>query len=333
MTGILKQLALLFAGAAASVLGGAIVQSPLFDVPKGVAIAVTTLLVVYGSGAISWVCHVYALWKRRSRFLAPQLGILNDMGWDPSNGEIHSWTKVAPFEWKEEMEKQAKQIGVRVKVKLIDVRKGFDSFAAILNPYGGVYPEADVKNFQTLKYILDYVNERGLFVNVADIPGYYAYNPLLRRRLDATPPVYGIQQTDGKIQIIPIRPFEQTPLMNRLGLRVLNVAGERDATPVEWELEFDGTWAELGCAHADKVGVHRAVVVERNVKPIIKAKDGLVEKPVTPLFFVEYGEGEFLISLVFQSYGEANQMKNSDMKRLLVNLLLRSLRQQRTASA
>jgi len=219
------------------------------------------------------------------------------MGWDLENNEISSGTNISPREWKEEIEKLARENRVKIKVELSDIRKNFDSYFAILNPYGGVYPELDIRSSKTLDKILTYVSEGGLFVNVADIPGYFAYNPLLRRRLDATPPIYGINNTGGKISVHPIRPFELTPFMEKLGLQVLNIEGE----PLfNWDMEFEGEFNSIVNKTEDdnKINVHRAVVCERNVKPIMKPKM-LNDKCVTPLFFVNYGNGKSLISLVW----------------------------------
>jgi hypothetical protein len=35
-----------------------------------------------------------------------------------------------------------------------------------------------------LDEIFNYVKEGGIFLNISDIPGYWAYNKLLERRLD-----------------------------------------------------------------------------------------------------------------------------------------------------
>ncbi|GAH71656.1 unnamed protein product, partial [marine sediment metagenome] len=255
MANTLKSLALLFAGALASVIGGLIIWSPLPNKYLYILCTIVVILILYGSGAISKMWHSYNLWKRMGNKLAARkVGILSDMGWEIKNKESYTWTDISPGEWKEAIEKQAKENKVKIKVELIDVGKNFDPYIAILNPYGGVYPERDVKNFKTLNKMLNYVNERGLLVNVADIPGYWAYNPLLKRRLDATPPSYGIDRApDGRISIIPVRPFELTPFMEKLGLRVLNTENtELYKWIVEFEDEFDRITEDTG-----EIEVHR----------------------------------------------------------------------------
>jgi hypothetical protein len=321
MANTLKSLALLFAGALASVIGGLIIWSPLPNKYLYILCTIVVILILYGSGAISKMWHSYNLWKRMGNKLAARkVGILSDMGWEIKNKETYTWTDISPGEWKEAIEKQAKENKVKIKVELIDVGKNFDPYIAILNPYGGVYPERDVKNFKTLNKMLNYVNERGLLVNVADIPGYWAYNPLLKRRLDATPPIYGIDRApDGRISIIPVRPFELTPFMEKLGLRVLNTENtELCKWIVEFEDEFDRITEDTG-----EIEVHRVVVVERNVQAIMKPKV-ISQRDVTPLFFVNYGDGKVLISLVFL---DREYPRNDEMKEILAKVVIKLIRE------
>jgi len=173
MANIWKSLALLFAGALASVIGGLLIRPPFPNKYLYILCATVVILILYGSGAISKLWHSYNLRKRRgNKLIAPKVGILIDMGWDPKNKEIYSWIDISPEGWMKEIERRAKKNKVKIKVELIDVGKNFDPYITILNPYGGVYPEGDVKNFETMNKILNYVNEGGLFVNVADILGY-----------------------------------------------------------------------------------------------------------------------------------------------------------------
>ncbi len=322
MANILKSLALLFAGALASVIGGLLIQSPLLDTRSGILGAAVVILILYGSGAISKIWHSCNLWKRKgNRLVAPKVGILSDMEWNLGNKEICSHTDISSGEWKKEIERQAGKNKVKIKVELIDVGKNFDPYIAILNPYGGVYPERDVKKFGTLNKILNYVNERGLFVNVADIPGYWAHNLLIKRRLDTTPPIYGIDRTlDGKILISPIRPFELTPFMEKLGLRVLNIENSELS---RWNIEFEDKFNRI-MEDIDEIKVHRVVAVERNVEAIIKPKRLSQIGVTTPLFFVNYGDGKLLISLVFF---DKEYPQNGKMKEILAKIIIELIRE------
>jgi len=194
------------------------------------------------------------------------------------------------------------------------VKKRFDAYFAVLNPYGGIYPESDVTAFTTLNKILTYVSEKGLFVNVADIPGYWVYNQLLKRKLDATRPLYGIERTSEGISIIPVRPFELTPFMEKLRLRVINAESTEF---FNWNAEMEGKFEGLMKGIAE-IKVHRAVICERNVQEIIKHRSN-GQLALTPLFFAPYGDGNVLISLVVL---EQQYPQNRIMKELLAKIIV-----------
>lgn len=319
---IRRSLALLFAGALASTIGRLFIQPPFPYLYLCILILVLIGLILYGAGAISMAAQQYYYpWRRKGNtFLAAKVGILNDIGDNIEDKEVYSWADIIPGGWKKETEKLAGENKMNIKTKLIDVSKEWDSYIAILNPYGGVYPEHDVKTFKTLNKIFDYVNKGGVFVNVADIPGYWSYNLLLKRRLDATPPIYGVDRTpNGQISIIPIRPFDLTPFMEKLGLRVFNI---ENATISKWKVEFEDRYNML-LEGVDEIRVDRATVVERNVRPVIKPKrDGGTN--LTPLFLAGYGNGEFLISQVFIN---KDHPQNSKMKEIVVKIMIEVIKE------
>lgn len=245
--------------------------------------------------------------------------------YDMTNEE--NYTDILPEEWKKRIERHAKSEGVKVQVKLIRIDKNFDSYAAIINPFGAVYPESDLKSFDTLNKIFNYVEDGGLFVNTEDIFGYFAYNALLEpgRKIETPPPVYGMQYaSDGKITaLIPARPFERTPAMEKLGLRVLNT--ENNEQLCRWDLKFENMFGdEVGpmCG----VKVPRVVVVEKNVKPIVKSQKSETnvsnEKvDVTPLCFINYGNvGKFLMSLLRISDQDENIQEK--LQKVLAELVI-----------
>jgi hypothetical protein len=302
---------------------GYFTQPPLPGIYLCILVFIFILLILFGTGAISIIAQRYYYpWRRRDhKFLHPKIGIINVKGSDLESEEIYSCTDIIPEGWKEEIERQSQEDGVSINVILIDVRRSFDSYVAILNPYGGAHPERDVKNNETLNKIFDYVNKGGLFVNVADIPGYWAYNLLLKRRLDATTPIYGVDKApNGQISITRIRPFELTPFMEKLGLRVLNI---ENSPLTNWKVEFEDRFKRIA-GHVDEIKVDRATVVERNVKPIIKPKvDG--ETALTPFFLGAYGNGEFLISQIF--FDNKTRPQNNKMKELVAKVVIELIRE------
>jgi len=320
MANILRQLALLFAGALASVIGASLFlalhpnRCPEVYIISGSAMF---LLILYGSGAITGIRNSFHLWRRRTPLLSPKVGILSDMRWEQDNDQISSGTQVSPEDWERESQKWARSERGKIKIELIDAKKSFTPYVAVINPYGGVYPEHNLKNFETMNKILNYVKEGGLFVSVADTPCYWAHNPLLKRRLDSTPPIYGIdKRANGSIGLIPVRPFELTPLMKELGLQVINTEGN----PVyNWDNpqvadRFKEAVPEIG---QTTINVHRAVIVERNVEPIIEPRM-YGQMRLTPFFLVNYGDGKFLISLIFL---RVSHPQNLIMKEVLAKLI------------
>ena len=57
----------------------------------------------------------------------------------------------------------------------------------MINPYGGVYPEEDLSTLVSLDRVFDFVRTGGIYINIADIPFYYAFDKKLNRRIDTTP--------------------------------------------------------------------------------------------------------------------------------------------------
>lgn len=167
--------------------------------------------------------------------------------------------------------------------------------------------------------IFNYVNEGGLFVNVADIPGYWAYNPKLRRRLTATPPIYGVERSrDGRMSINALISFVLAPFMKELGLNVIDTQGVGFDS---WNIEFENKFSEFR-EGIDSLKVYRAVVVEKNVEAIIRPEMVKGIGKMTPFCFVNYGEGRFLILLLVMEKGFPENMK---MKEVIVKILLNFL--------
>jgi len=245
----------------------------------------------------------------KNRWKKPlKLGILNDMEWDVKNREIYAGSDVPPTDWKKAFEAFPK-----VNIELIDVTKSFDRYVAILNPYGGVYPEIDLKKLATLNKILDFVREGGVFINVADVPSYYAYNRNLGRKIDNTSPIYVIENN----QLKSLRPFELTPLIKELGLRVFNM----DESPQFQDL---GQFTELKV----KVVSKRVAVVESNLEPCIPAKSistnlGSIE--TSALFTVKYAEGDFLFSLIWINDKSHIQEAKNAIKNAIVKITTEKL--------
>lgn len=219
--------------------------------------------------------------QTETRWNKPKIGILNDMKWDLNNTQISAWTDISPEEWRKLFKSSA-----NFDVEFATVKDSFDRFVAVLNPYGGVYPEIDLKSFSTMKDILDFVKEGGLFINIADIPGYWAYDQKLKRKLDSTAPFYQIQNN----QIIPLRPFALTPFMKELGLNVFNISNP----PVQQNF---GLFSNKSA----NVVSERVAIIEANMQSLIPTNP-LGNRDTSAFFEVKYGEGDFIFSLIWLTH-------------------------------
>lgn len=324
---IWKSAAALVAGALVSVAVGLAIKvwAPTTDRAIVFAIGIlgvlVLILILYVSGAISKQWHRLRLWWRGLRWRKRLIGILSDAG-EVEDRISSSCTDIGLLDWQNQIERAAQANSRKVKVKLIKTQDDFTPYRAILNPYGGAYPERDVVRLETLDKILEYVNDKGLFVNVADIPGYYVYNFFIRHIHEAAPLT---SVSDPKRP-----PFWLGPFMQKLGLgpdvhkvetvdfenKPANI-GEKDFQ--NWEGEFE---AHYGIPGKRMLRVHRVVVIERNARnvvPIMQPKT-IDNKRVTPVFFARYGKGKCLVSLPL--LGDHPDKQADFMKEKLTKILL-----------
>jgi hypothetical protein len=284
------ELALVLGGAIFGVVGTDL--TALLPISRWRTVTLTfgaLLLIMYGFVIPQHARTVLILAVRRKRWRRPRIGILAGLTSTTGDRIVPMSTEIPPAEWKEELRKAAARRGVAVRIKLTPALARFDSFDALVNPFGSTYPESSFQDFPIYRRLLDYIREGGLFVNVADIPTYFAFNAHLRRSIDRTPAVYS-----GEGQ--PVRFFERVPLMEELAIRVRNYEslGPPTVSPV-----LQAAFASCGPVPPSLV-ITRAAIVEGNVKPIIAALR-LNQDNATPLFLCPYGDGRVLCSLSFLS--------------------------------
>lgn len=244
-------------------------------------------LLLYGFGTIEKIVSETQIRFRNSRFICPKVAILKGVSKGFKSEIPFVWSDISPDEWKDEIEKIARELGKNIKVKLIFSVESFESYNAILNPYGGNYPESSFDNFPVYNKILSYIRTGGLFVNVADIPTYWAYNPRLKRILDRTPAVYGVAGEE-------VRFFNRVPLMQDLALRVQNI---EQLQPQILPFQMLEKYSTLGNDMTNLM-VSRAAFIEGNVESVVQPIR-VGNQDMTPLFFCNYGDGRCLVSLSF----------------------------------
>jgi hypothetical protein len=162
----------------------------------------------------------------------------------------------------------------------------FTPYKAILNPYGGVYPESNLSNFETMEKVFRYIEDGGILINVADTPGYWAYSSFLKRRLE-TPPIEIVPEigANNEVNYSPKRFFNLIPFMQKLGLVQYNIES----------FEEEITWVLANSNEQINIIAKRAVQLETNIIPIIQGISRF--QPLSPLFITKYGNGLFIISL------------------------------------
>jgi len=264
----------------------------------------------------------FALW--RSKKQPYTIGIFNDMGWDQKRPYHHfaTGTSVTIQDWKDQLIKDAGKNGVKVKVVFISSKKDFYRYSAILNPYGGVYPEEDLASTVILNKIFDYVSKGGTFVNVADVPGFWAYSLKFERKLAAGTPIRTVKEDSGSRSISSFFLVALAPFVQRLWL---NVNPHEKEENVQWKDPVrNGT--ERFKEDIQNLRIDRVAVVERNVEPILVLSDakGDEESELTPLFFAAYDKGKFLISLIYHDSRE--NPNNQKIKEILSLVLVQAMK-------
>ncbi len=294
---ILKELSLLVAGALAGLLATLILET---DTRWLLVISVSIsfiLITCYGLSILNTFVRCIVQTVRNARSKGRRMvGILDDISWTADRETISSWTHVKPCDWIERI--HTYEFGDVNKRKLrankISLKANLNRYNIVLNPYGGVYPESDTVKMVNLEKIFSFVSEGGLFLNVADVPGYWMYNTRLGTKVDATPSTYGVLQHKDGLQLFPIRPFEKTPFMEKLSIRVVNSSDQNDSS---WKYSCTNNFFV-----DDEIPRHsaeRLAIVEKNIQPIILIEGNSVHDKCSPLFYVPYGKGKFLFNLYF----------------------------------
>lgn len=307
---LLRNLSLVVGATILSVYGANI----LYLFPEGslgnlVLFLLAVFLLLYGFGSIDKIIYKAKILIRNSHIFGYRVAIICGVYKDFNCDIPKVWTDISPNDWKNEIEKMSMSLGKKIKVKLIYANESFDLYNAIINPYGGNYPETSFDGFPVYNKLLNYIRRGGLFVNVADIPTYWAYNPNLKRKLDRTPAVYAPTGQE-------LRFFQCVPLMQELALRVINI---EQSEPVIWQLKI---LDQYNTFNIDIINIiaSRAVFIEGNVEPVTSPIHG--NETITPLFFCNYGDGRCLISLSFLN---DKFIQNLPLKEVISGLLIDQL--------
>ena len=322
----LQQWSLLFAGALASVIGGYVLTQyeEWLSQHSGLYYALIFVCVLLVLSVFPFQKIVNGVLLLRRKTSPHKIGILNDMGWDEKRPteQFATGTNITIDNWKMQIEADAKRNGMKACVEAINANKNFYSFSAILNPYGGVYPEEDLAGTAILRKIFDYVSKGGIFVNTADVPGFWAYNSKLERKSVAVPAIHHVKEGSGGLSINSFTLVGFSPFVQKLGL---NVNPWEKQEKVKWQdVVKHGT--ERFQEEIDTMRIDRIAGVERNVEPILTLLTGEKSQgdKLTPLFLETYDSGIFLISLIYQN--SKDNPNNTKIKDILSIVLIQAIK-------
>lgn len=247
---VTKELALLLSGAFLAIL----VIPFEAHIPREINLLTVLLimLTLYGIGLADWLT-VFLFWALRKLSRKRKLvGIFLPF---PISNSNSSWVDV-----------DIDSITSLLKQKLINYQIFnklflFRGQCIVVNPFGGVYPEEDVSFLSSLGAIFDFVRSGGVYINIADIPFYYAFDKKLNRRIDTTP-------LAGDFSAV--RSFFQTILTRKLHCFVL---GMINLGEVERVIELSNSGSNLySAAYKDE---------QREFSPVLK---------------IPFGKGYFIFS-------------------------------------
>lgn len=274
----LKEISLFIAGALASAFF-AIYDDYLSS--QQIALLIFLILsILIGLGGVDTIIRInvylhrhWNTWRKKILIYAPY----------EIDSETASWVNVSL--------RQLKNMLIDLSFVVAESKKesAIFKYPVVINPYGGVYPENNVATQESLDRIFDYVLNGGIYINIADIPFYYAFDMKFKRGVDTTP----LAENSPKV-----RHFHQTILTKKLHSYVYGIEIHPDLglLPSRWKrvISIEG--------HAKNIG-------NFNVQEINNRK-------VTPQIAIPYGRGYF----VFSTF-EINNDSRDDLQALLNNAL------------
>lgn len=171
-----KEISFLLAGAIISLVSIQYQEEILENI--GFFLIVIGMLLLWGIGIAEWIPRLLYWIVRKINQRCHYVCIYAPYEIKPNNS---SWVEV----------KLEKIVGIlkdnKVRYRIHRNDSAFKEYPIILNPYGGTYPENNISTLESLNSIFKYVREGGTYINIADIPFYYAYDKNLGRRIDTTP--------------------------------------------------------------------------------------------------------------------------------------------------
>jgi hypothetical protein len=277
------------------------------------------LFLAHGTGFLhKAIVQVLAFWGTRR----PAIAVISDL---PLSAEMgtSAWItpEMTPQTWRNKLSAEARRQHIKAEIRLIRTDTKWFAYWAhrynvILNPLGSVYPEVNVKELTTWNTLSSYILQGGTVVSLSDIPFYYTYDKrkgirydLSKRAYHYIPLRYRQQGTFFELDTgtyRPISPFAETPFLRETRLEVINTE-DKTGSPLTLTLKVRTPPFPDRIDHLQDVSVNRAFLLGTKQAP--SAKLGNVNTIVdailfgdsyyTPLCYIQYGDGRFLVSAFF----------------------------------
>jgi|GEM_PF-1441908 HEPN domain-containing protein len=127
------------------------------------------------------VCKLMHLFETKQKFEIPRkIGILN--GYvderDPTEKPCsrYYYTEFKIQDWENRLLQFSASNGKKYLVEKIPISSVGNEYAVIINPFGEVYPERDIKQRFAFNRLKEYIEDGGVLVNVAGFPFFYAWD-------------------------------------------------------------------------------------------------------------------------------------------------------------
>lgn len=219
-------------------------------------ISLIIFLLLVGSGFFEWIYAIWILFWRKINQIRKIAGIFAPYEID---NQTSSYITVSLRQLKEEFKKE------KIKFEIIKEETKLNQYSIVVNPYGGVYPEKNLTELSSLNLIFDYVRKGGIYINIADIPFYYAFDNNLNRRVDTTPLAGDFSQ---------VRSFLQTILTKKLHCFVYGLTSGDDF----------------------EQGITRIVSLSNNSKNLFNKEIVIQADKCSPRLAIPFGKGYFVFS-------------------------------------
>lgn len=328
----------------ASLIGSSLFMAFTRSVGLSYVITITGLLfLLHGTGFLhEYMIRVILSWYRTKK---PAIGIIADLPWLGTHG--CAWSRMGPKEWLSRMNDTMANSETKAEIKLIRVSKPWtrwflDRYAVIINPYGSTYPETDTEDLSVMRSILSYVQNGGMFVNVADIPFFFAHDPKrsilycaasqdthLYKKLVWQ--LYGLQYGQNPFEMPPPYPYVDTPFLKTVNVNIVatETRGLNSSTKQTGFYPMYGSLClKEGGPPIEDVAIHRGIVGAGHVESIVEELEWELEwtrMRFTPLCYINYGKGRILASLLFLECTEQADKVRDKITNLQFDLVIKGV--------